>query len=133
MPASEQIEKAVIDSFISLHLEDIEGNEWVFREDILSRAQELTQAEGLLGERVGYRIGSYVLGLIGKEPGPFLQKRRYIPFEYTMIGGALESLIKNNKVEEMREPRDVRPDLRRIQYSLTYLHPIYGSPANRRR
>ena len=130
MPNREQIDAVVIESFRRIHLED---NEWTFKEDVLERATQIAAAEGLLGETVGYRVGAYVLGLFGREPGPLLQNRRYAPFGSEYLYAALTRLKVSRKVEVRNEPREDRPDRRRIQYSLTYQHPLYGSPAYRER
>ena len=130
MPSAEQVDSVVIESFRRIHLED---HEWTFKEDVIERAAQISAAEGLLGETIEYRVGSRVLRLFGREPGPFLQKRQYTPFTSGYIYAALSRLIEARKIEERNEPREDRPDKRRIQYSLTYQHPLYGSPAYRER
>lgn len=128
MPSHEQIDSVVVQSFTRIHLED---HEWTFQDDVLERAQQLVTDEGMLGETTEYRLGSYLLGLIGHEPGDFLSKRRYTQISRDQISAALERLEKAKKVEARNEPREDKPHKRRIQYSLTYLHPVYGDPKHR--
>lgn len=128
MPGQEQIDSVVVESFTRIHLED---HEWTFQDDVLERAKQLVTDEGMLGETTEYRLGSYLLGLIGRKPGDFLRKRQYAQISRDQISAALERLGKAKKIESRNEPREDKPHKRRIQYSLTYLHPVYGDPEYR--
>ena len=125
MAKAERVDEIVIETFRRIHLD---GAEWTLRDDVLRRAEELAVTEGGLGETKLYRIGSAMLRTLNRQPGTFLERRRYVQLDFIDLGIAIDSLRSRGILEDRRSPQEPLPGRHRpLQYSLTYLHPIYGS------